>query len=227
MTDTVATPTSVYLYFDETDVLIYVGVTSRGTRRQREHNSDKEWWPFVSRQEVRHFDSRPEALAEERALIVAHRPPFNTQHNPMHADTRVAYLNMREARQRQTTVEQRRDLRNSLRLNVMGSALSGDRFTLHSQPEDASVLNGELVENFDDIPVSTSTRARAGRVSSVRLGGGMLVIGIRGKFLPEEITHARAKLKIVSNRKPPAFFVARVLLNEMDHMRSALLGDGS
>lgn len=85
-------PTSVYRYYDKSGVLLYVGITSRRTRRQLEHNSDKEWWPFVARQEVDHYPNRVEAEVQERGLIRRYRPPFNKQHNPEHAEMRELYL---------------------------------------------------------------------------------------------------------------------------------------
>jgi hypothetical protein len=90
------TPTSVYRYYDEWDTLIYVGITGRGVTRNREHNRDKEWWPFVARQEVDHFDTRDDAARRESALIAKYRPPFNTSQNPSAASTRAGYLAMRE-----------------------------------------------------------------------------------------------------------------------------------
>lgn len=85
-------PTSVYRYYDVDDLLIYVGITSRGMTRNREHNATKEWWPYVSRQEVEHFGSRERAAERERSLIHAFRPPFNRQHNAESGDLRAAYL---------------------------------------------------------------------------------------------------------------------------------------
>lgn len=84
-------PTSVYLYFDAHQVLIYVGITSRGVGRNREHNTSKEWWSYVVRQEVEHYPSRELAHAREIALIRKFTPPFNVQHNPSHSEMRDAY----------------------------------------------------------------------------------------------------------------------------------------
>lgn len=84
--------TSVYLYYDRHGILIYVGITSRGIKRNREHNETKDWWPFVTRQEVEHFDDRSAALDREKVLIETHCPPFNTQHNRAAAEVREAYL---------------------------------------------------------------------------------------------------------------------------------------
>jgi predicted GIY-YIG superfamily endonuclease len=48
----VSIPTSVYQYRDENGLLIYVGITSRGTTRQAEHSAKAEWWPFVRSQQA-------------------------------------------------------------------------------------------------------------------------------------------------------------------------------
>ncbi len=90
------TPTSVYRYFDAAGVLIYVGITSTGILRNRQHNDDKVWWQWVASQEVEHFPSSDEAHAREVALIQKFRPPFNTQHNTESVDIRNAYMAVRK-----------------------------------------------------------------------------------------------------------------------------------
>lgn len=87
-------PTSVYLYYDVNGVLLYVGITSRAISRQREHNADKDWWPFVSIQSVEHYPSRAHAESRKRGLIRRYHPPFNTQHNPGHERARQAYFDL-------------------------------------------------------------------------------------------------------------------------------------
>lgn len=93
MADT--TPTSVYKFYDEYGVLIYVGITSRGLKRQSEHNKGKSWWPYVASQEIEHHACRGDALAREESLIASHEPPFNTQHNPRHAEASASYTAFR------------------------------------------------------------------------------------------------------------------------------------
>lgn len=95
MSNDTKVPTSVYLYYDEHDFLVYVGITSRGMKRQREHNDTKTWWKYVARQEVEHHPSRPAAEDRERYLIQRHRPPFNTVHNPDHKASKASYLKSR------------------------------------------------------------------------------------------------------------------------------------
>lgn len=210
-----ATPTSVYLYFDETDVLIYVGVTSRGVRRQREHNSDKEWWRWVARQEVKHFDNRPDALVEEKRLIVKHLPPFNVAHNPTHERSRSAYLGLQAVRAAPMPTVVRRKTRRGLILTPLSEPLPGHVATLCSSPLDGRALIGELVrDRMSATPVSTPTRAKAGRVVDLRYVGGSLLVGVSGKYIPDEITHARAIVSMIKNRKPAGFEVQRVLVNE-------------
>lgn len=83
-------PTSLYLYYDKYNVLLYVGVTHRGIKRNHEH-SDKNWWQYVARQEVTHLPSRVAALKAERETIIRRSPPFNRAHNPGHDELAVAY----------------------------------------------------------------------------------------------------------------------------------------
>lgn len=89
------TATSLYRYYDDCDTLIYVGITSRGMQRNVEHTKSKTWWTYVARQDVEHYTTRDEALTREAALVLAERPPFNTQHNPSHKMDRALYIGAR------------------------------------------------------------------------------------------------------------------------------------
>lgn len=74
--------TTVYQYFASNGALLYVGITNRGTKRLHEHADSKPWWHLATGCTLEHYTSRDEALAREAALIEAHRPPYNFQHNP-------------------------------------------------------------------------------------------------------------------------------------------------
>ena len=90
-------PASVYRYYDSVGILIYVGITSRATLRNRQHNRDKSWWPNVVRQEVDHYPSRALALTHEADLIRRHRPPFNVALNRDWRVMRTLYEQYRES----------------------------------------------------------------------------------------------------------------------------------
>jgi hypothetical protein len=92
-----STPTSVYRYYDARGYLIYVGITRTGISRNRQHNADKAWWPWVASQRVEHFASRDVAHAREIELITEFQPPFNVQHNPEQAQLRQLYVALRES----------------------------------------------------------------------------------------------------------------------------------
>lgn len=209
-------PTSVYLYYDDTDVLIYVGITGRGVTRNTEHNISKDWWGFVSRQEVRHFPSREGALTEERMLIRKHRPPFNVQHNPDHKQARAAYVSLAVMKSLPLDATEGRELRRHLPLEVLPNPLPGHSFTLHTRPEHYAALSLSGVSGLDpnhSVVVSTPQRMKSGRVLNSRLVGGMLVIGITGKYLPPEVVCAHASIKVTS-LKPRTIRLARVFLND-------------
>jgi hypothetical protein len=58
--------------------VIYVGVTSTGLRRHREHGREMEWWPEVAFMKIDHYETRAQALEAEAAGIRRHRPKYNT-----------------------------------------------------------------------------------------------------------------------------------------------------
>lgn len=89
-----AVPTSVYRYYDKNKILIYVGITSTGITRNRQHNFDKAWWKFVASQEIDHYSSRDAARVNEINLINRFRPPFNRQHNPDYKAINAYYLSL-------------------------------------------------------------------------------------------------------------------------------------
>lgn len=71
-----------YTCLDEAGEVIYVGVTSTGLRRSREHGREKIWWPQVATIRVEHFATRAEALQAEADRIMQFKPRFNVLLNP-------------------------------------------------------------------------------------------------------------------------------------------------
>jgi hypothetical protein len=72
--------TTLYRFYDEFGVLLYVGVTSVGPSRWSEHEKNREWWERVARVTVEQFPDRATAMAAEKAAILAEHPLFNTVH---------------------------------------------------------------------------------------------------------------------------------------------------
>lgn len=152
-------PASVYRYYDDDGMLIYVGMTKRGVLRNFEHAALKEWWPFVSKQEVDHYPSCEAALSAERLAIQTYRPPFNHQHNIDYQAMHGAYLRLRQ--QPLEDVEERGlDLlaggrRLDLSLSVVDLPDKKGRFTLRSEPEDCAIAQHLVLKS--SVPVHHET----------------------------------------------------------------------
>ena len=170
----IVAPTSVYLYYDASDILIYVGITSRGIKRNVEHNTTKDWWRFVARQEVEHFDTRHEALAREKALIATHSPPFNTHHNPDSAKAREAYLLFSAAMAQPTEWKEEikaAGMRLPLDFHDFGR---GEHLTLRTRLEDASIAAAIRLD--PDLPPPRALGLRkTGRVTEVEKVGPVVL----------------------------------------------------
>jgi hypothetical protein len=194
-------PTSVYLYYDKYDVLIYVGITRRGIRRQGEHNATKEWWPLVARQGVEHFATREDALVRERSLIEAHTPPFNKQHNPVHSQVRQAYL-LFAAAQAQPVKWQTaaREMQMQLRLEPHRFGRQ-DHHVLRTFIDDADVA---AVMRVAKLPNGESARVfglgkKAGHVVKIEHHGPIALIHLSTKAHP--ILDGYASIKFAADQR--------------------------
>ncbi len=85
--------TMLYRFFDKNARLLYVGVSSTGPKRWKEHSKGRTWWHEVSSSTIEHFATRELALAAERTAIIAEKPVYNRQHNSPSA--KLANVEMR------------------------------------------------------------------------------------------------------------------------------------
>lgn len=72
--------TALYRFFDEDDVLLYVGITDRPGRRWEQHMREQPWWPTARSHTVRWHESREAADTAEREAIRDERPVYNIAH---------------------------------------------------------------------------------------------------------------------------------------------------
>lgn len=182
-------PTSVYLYYDKYGALLYVGITSRGIARNIEHNRSKEWFRFVTRQEIEHHKSRGAALNRENELIRKYRPPFNTQNNPSHEHDREAYYLFRES----PSFVRDEFLSRSRRPVAKGAAVPLPKtlwFRLRTSAEfllAADVPLGTTFVTTTKLTVKNHARRVVGRLVSVDKYGLLLINFDDKSFTPEGI----------------------------------------
>ena len=74
-------PHVLYRFFDDLDVLLYVGITVHLPTRLADHEEGKPWWPEVARMTAEPYPDRPAVLAAEKMAIQSERPKYNVQHN--------------------------------------------------------------------------------------------------------------------------------------------------
>jgi hypothetical protein len=73
--------TTLYRFFDKDNRLLYVGISSRGPSRWKEHERNRDWWHDVTSSTMQTFTSRQDALRAEREAIKSERPVYNKMHN--------------------------------------------------------------------------------------------------------------------------------------------------
>lgn len=211
--------TSVYLYYDRADVLIYVGITKRGMARNVEHNLRRPWWQHVARQEVEHFSTRGAAHRREIELIEAFSPPFNVQHNRQHHEMLAAYLNVVASTDvGADPAKLFTELGGKLPLRVI-SGYSGDgNITFFSEAVHVSIA--VRLSHRAGVRLSQDGGVVLGRVSGITQRGPFVVISgqIRRGV---QIESARASLRCVTGKLGPSFELRSVKLLGVDAVGAA------
>lgn len=198
------TPTSVYRYFDEQGILLYVGITSRGMLRNREHNGSKDWWPYVAAQEVEHFTTRDEAHAREIELIADFRPPFNKHHNPSYGHFRDQYMTLRSMPVSfDDGVDLMRVLKRRLPLDVVD--WKDNTYYLRTRLEHASI--GCRLDYEGMVKVSTQTQK--GHVRRVRNIGPLSIVQLHKGYKPN-IEAVYARIKAAPDKTRPRFIMTSI-----------------
>jgi hypothetical protein len=73
--------TALYRWWDDADLLLYVGIADHLGVRTKGHVKGSSWMEFAARSAVERHPSRIVALRAEEAAIKAEKPLFNYQHN--------------------------------------------------------------------------------------------------------------------------------------------------
>lgn len=71
---------TLYRHRNEAGDLLYVGVSSRISRRVKEHSQHSPWWLDIARIDLQHFPDREAVLEAERNAIKNEKPKYNIHH---------------------------------------------------------------------------------------------------------------------------------------------------
>ncbi|WP_395119625.1 hypothetical protein ACFCQI_01550 [Rhodanobacter sp. FW102-FHT14D06] len=80
---TTGVTTALYRHFDAGGDLLYVGISLSPFHRLAKHKEQSAWFGQVARITIAWLPDRKSARAAEHAAIIAERPKFNNQHNPV------------------------------------------------------------------------------------------------------------------------------------------------
>jgi excinuclease UvrABC nuclease subunit len=69
--------TQLYRHFDAEKKLLYVGISLSTFARLSQHKDHSPWFEQVMTVEIKHFETREEAMAAERNAIKTENPKFN------------------------------------------------------------------------------------------------------------------------------------------------------
>lgn len=197
----IAHPTSVYRYYDHMAVLIYVGITRRGSQRNADHFRDKNWWQYVEEQRVEHYPDEVSAHTREVELIQLHTPPFNTQHNPFWQEVRAAYLALRATPTNQDHFALWRSHGHSLPARVRHQ--DGGFLALATHAADVAIAT--RLRWPKQIPVrlfrADARHEPHGLVSTIAIGGPFIHVTMDGVKEFPTIRHARLRAKAVMHKE--------------------------
>ena len=67
----------LYRFWNESDELLYVGITARPWERWKQHRAEKPWWEEVTKVTIENFTTRVEVKAAETVAIKTEGPLYN------------------------------------------------------------------------------------------------------------------------------------------------------
>ena len=78
-------PTALYRFYDENEVLLYVGIAYDPDQRQKGHaqTAKDSWYPLAATRKVEFYDTRTEAEEAEKRIVRSEKPRFNRQYATM------------------------------------------------------------------------------------------------------------------------------------------------
>lgn len=79
--DDQAPETALYRWWDEADLLLYIGISDELSGRTGSHIKGSSWMEFAARSTIARYPTRPEAKEAEIVAIKREGPIFNKQHN--------------------------------------------------------------------------------------------------------------------------------------------------
>lgn len=142
-------PTTLYRFYDQNGVLLYVGVTSVGPSRWADHEHHRSWWALVTRADAEHYPDRASAHAAEKVAIRSEQPPWNISHKLPRSPKQAP----RRRRRGSGTMIERDDGRWALIARI-----GGKQKWINVPTEAEAAL---LLACFEHRAVSHSTRAKA------------------------------------------------------------------
>ncbi|WP_052506275.1 GIY-YIG nuclease family protein [Mycolicibacterium llatzerense] len=85
----------LYRFFDDSDRLLYVGITNDPEKRFTSHRNDKPWWRYVTTIKLQRFETRGQLASAELAAITTEKPKYNVanagaEHTPTKTKARVS-----------------------------------------------------------------------------------------------------------------------------------------
>lgn len=74
----------LYRFFDDSGVLLYVGISKHWTSRLNSHESRSDFFRLASHITIERYATRQEVEQAETAAIVNEKPLYNRSQNPLH-----------------------------------------------------------------------------------------------------------------------------------------------
>lgn len=74
----------LYRFFDDSGVLLYVGISKHWTSRLNSHESRSDFFKLASHITLERYGTRQEVEQAETAAIVNEKPLYNRSQNPLH-----------------------------------------------------------------------------------------------------------------------------------------------
>jgi len=100
----------LYRFFDDSGILLYVGISKHWVSRLSSHESRSDWFRQAASITLERYDTREQVEHAERLAILKEKPLYNKSQNPLHENWQTHFTRLKKHYYKDEKIDQAHDV---------------------------------------------------------------------------------------------------------------------